>query len=152
MIRRHSWGLVFLVAVLAACSDGGNSPTEPRPARAVLSLAAPSTVAPGQTVNATLTVLNDGDEPLTLTFGSSCRADLVVERGGTRVWDLMSRVLCAFGVTTSTLQPNQTLVYGLQWDQSTNEGTQAQPGTYTLRAVLLANDRPQSAPVTLAIQ
>lgn len=154
MLRRYACGLIFLAAGLAACGDGGGSPTEPRPARAVLALSLPaSTVEPGQTVPAKLTLLNDGDEPLPLTFGSSnCQVDLVVESGGATVWSLSSNAICLQNVITVTLQPRQVIVYDMEWDQTRNGGGPAQPGTYTMRAVLLANDRPQSTPVMLTIR
>lgn len=155
MTRKPALGFLLLLGVLilpAACSDS-STPAEPRPARARLTLTLPSTtVEPGQKVPVTLTLLNDGDEPLQMTFGSSCQVDLVVESGGSTIWSLMARVLCAAQVTSFTLQPSQQVVYNLEWDQTKDEGGLAQPGTYTMRGILLTGERPQSAPATLTIR
>jgi intracellular proteinase inhibitor BsuPI len=154
MTRKPALGFLLLGVLIlpAACSDS-STPAEPRPARARLTLTLPSsTVEPGQKVPVSLTLLNDGDEPLQLTFGSSCQVDLVVESGGSTVWNLMSNVLCLDQVTSSTLQPSQQVVYNLEWDQTKNGGGGAQLGTYTMRGILLAGERPQSAPATLTIR
>ena len=147
-------GWVVLAAVLAAaCSDGGSTPVEPRPGHANLTLTlGTATVAPGQRVPVALTLLNDGDEPLSLTFRSSCQVDLVVESGGVTIWSLMSRSLCADVITPVTLQPRQAVVYDLAWDQSRDDGKPPQPGTYTLRGILLTSERPRSSPATLLVR
>lgn len=153
MMRKTALEFVLLLgAVLPVACSGSSTPAEPRPARARLTLTLPSsTVEPGQRVPVTLTLLNDGVEPLQLTFGSSCQVDLVVESGGATVWNLMSEVACAQSITSFTLQPSQSVVYNLEWDQTKNGGGVAQPGTYTMRGILLSSERTQSAPVTLTI-
>lgn len=147
-------GSVVLAALLmAACSDGSSTPVEPRPGRVALSLAlGAAAVEPGQRVPVALTLLNDGDEPLSLTFASSCQVDLVVESGGTTIWSLMARTLCAQAITSITLQPRQAVVYDLAWDQTRDDGKPPQPGTYTLRGILLTSERPQSSPATLLVR
>ena len=154
MPRKAMCGAVVLAAVLAAaCGDGSSTPVEPRPGHANLTLSlGTSVVAPGQRVPVALTLLNDGDEPLSLAFRSSCQVDLVVESSGTTIWSLMSRALCADVITEVTLQPRQAVVYDLVWDQSRDDGKPPQPGTYTLRGVLLTSERPQSSPATLLVR
>jgi hypothetical protein len=153
MVKKHAFGIVLLVAgLVSACSD--STPSEPRPARARLNLTlSSSTVDLGQRIPVTLTLLNDGDEPLHLGFSSSCQVDLVIESAaGAEVWSLMSRTLCLAAITSFTLQPSQSVQYELSWDQTRNDGSRPRPGTYTVRGILLTSSRPQSAPATLTVK
>lgn len=152
MARKLVSSILILGTVLfSACSD--STPAEPRPPQARLDLSlASSTVDLGQRALITLTLPNDGDGPLPLSFSTSCQVDLVVERAGVEVWSLLSRTLCAAAITDFTLQPGQSVQYPLSWNQSRNDGGPPQPGTFTVRGILQTADRLQSEPATLTVR
>ena len=137
--------------LVSACNS--STPVEPEPggARLELSLAS-NTVNLGQRAVITLTLLNDGETPVPLSFSTSCQVDLVIESTGVEVWSLLSRSFCALGVTSFTLQPDQSVRYPMSWDQSRNDGGPPQPGIYTVRGILQTADRPQADPMTLTVR
>jgi intracellular proteinase inhibitor BsuPI len=136
---------------LGACD--GHSPTEPGPGRLKLSVALSSTsIAAGEQVTMTFTVLNEGGSPVELTFGDSCRADLSVASGGVVVWNALAGAFCLQQVTTSSLSPGQSLVFQEVWDQSRNTGGRVGPGTYSVFGTLRASEQPSSPEATLTIR
>lgn len=151
MTRTRTLAILFGAVFFVACSS--STPVEPEPGGARLELSvSPTSVALGQRVPVTLTLLNDGNRPLTFSFTTSCQVDLIIEKSSVEVWSLLSRAFCALGVTTFTLQPDQSVRYGLSWDQSRNDGGAPQPGTYVVRGILQNADRLQADPVTLTVR
>jgi hypothetical protein len=140
-----------MLSILAACDR--SSPTAPREGHLSASLrVAPASVASGESVVLTFTVVNDGRSPLDLVFGDSCMAEISVASGGAVVWSSLNDILCAQSVTTRTLGPGQSLEFREIWHQSKNGGGTVSPGTYRAFGRLRGGTQPTSPDVMLTIR
>ncbi|WP_436923361.1 BsuPI-related putative proteinase inhibitor [Halosimplex amylolyticum] len=88
-----------------------------------------------------LTVTNDGDDPLELTFGSGQTAEFVVRTDGETVWRWSDGRLFTQQVRRETIAPGEKLVAEGRWSDP-------QPGQFTVEATLTAADHRPSASAT----
>jgi intracellular proteinase inhibitor BsuPI len=150
MTRTRVFAILVAAVLFVACSS--STPSEPEPGRLRFEASLASSVAIGERVPITLTVLNETNAPVRLQFPTSCQVDLVIEQSGVEVWSLMSRSACALGVTVYTLEPSQSFRYPLSWDQSRNDGGPPRPGLYTVRGILQEGSLTYSEPKFLTVR
>ena len=154
-MRRIGKALMSLVcgmALLALGACDGDSRTEPRDQLTLMIAPSSSIVAVGENVTLTFTVANSGVSPIRFSYGNSCKADFTVASGGTVAWNLLASAICLQQVTTETLNPGQSYVFRQTWDLSKNSGGKVEPGTYTVFATLMSEERPTSPRITLTVR
>ena len=84
-------------------------------------------------VDLTFSVRNAGDEPVTLAFPDSQRAEFVVSQEGEEVWRWSRGQLFAQAVDDRTLAPGETYSFEAAWEK-------ADPGEYRVVGELAATD------------
>ena len=91
--------------------------------------------SPGEPVQVLLFLTNRGAAPVTLHFPSGCEAFFtVVNNAGTVVYDFRQHVSCQAIVTQRTIQPNETVTYFFDWNQTNDSGAPVPtPAGYTIR-------------------
>lgn len=98
----------------------------------------------GDDLQFTLTVENTGDDPETLSFRDSQRAEFVAHDGDSEVWRWSEGQMFAQMLGSETVDPGATVAYEGEW-----EG--ARPGTYTVVGEVVADDRDVSAETTVTV-
>lgn len=161
-------GGVFLVAVLVlgACGDDGGdgdddqSPptTGDPPAGQVGALtgdleqgivevtAAPDPPVAGESVVWSFGVTNTSEEPMTLTFSSGQRADVVLADGGEEVYRWSEGQVFTQAIEDVTIEAGETVTFDLE---STLE---IGPGTYELIATLTSDPAPSAMQRTIQVE
>lgn len=92
----------------------------------------------GQVVEVALTATNTGGAPVSVTFTSGQRFDLVIRRPrGDAVWRWSHDKAFIQVIQTVTLQPGQSLSFRIPWDQRDYQGMRVDPGPYEAVAVFL---------------
>src|SRR3989442_8561909 len=92
----------------------------------------------GQVVEVSLTARNPGGAPVSVTFTSGQRFDLVIRRPrGDAVWRWSHDKAFIQVIQTLTLQPGQSLSFKIPWDQTDYQGLRVDPGPYEAVAVFL---------------
>ena len=91
--------------------------------------------SPGEPVQVLLFLTNRGSAPVTLHFPSGCEAFFtVVNDFGIVVYDYRQHVACQAIVTQRTIQPNETVTWFFDWNQTTDSGGPVPtPAGYTIR-------------------
>lgn len=99
------------------------------------------TFAPGEIVEVTITVRNIGAAPVSLTFTSGQRYDLIVRRPrGDEVWRWSHDKAFIQVIQTITLKPQESLPrFRDAWDQRDFQGRRVDPGSYEMVAVFLGS-------------
>lgn len=97
--------------------------------------------ADGDAVTVRLTVTNDGDDPVELTFGSGQTAEFVVTAGDETVWRWSDDRMFTQRVRRETVRPGEELVAEGRW-------TDPRPGQYAVEATLTAADHRPAATAT----
>lgn len=87
-----------------------------------------------QLVRITLVKTNISNRPITLTYPTAQRFDFLVRRGrtGPIVWQWSENRAFAQVFERIVLQPGQSQVFRVDWDQRTNDGRSVGPGVYTI--------------------
>ncbi|MGH8989953.1 MAG: BsuPI-related putative proteinase inhibitor [Acidimicrobiia bacterium] len=145
--------LVVVLAVAASgCGNGdGGEENEAVPAAGsgaevvVTVTSEPDPPAAGQPVTWSLRVRNDGAEPVTLTFPSGKRGDVVLEAEGNEVYRWSDERVFTEAVTQQELAPGQEVEYPLE-----EPSLGVEPGDYDLIATLAAE--PQVEPDRQRVQ
>jgi len=91
-----------------------------------------------------LTVENDGDEAVDLTFPDACLLDVAVEADGDRVWQFSD------GQMFAQMLQSETIAAGGSWSESVT-WDDPEPGAYEARGWLCANGVDCEATTTLSI-
>ena len=99
---------------------------------------APDSVPEGDEVPVILRLLNVTEEPVELRLtGRPVAFDVEVERvGGDIVWRRLHGRAVSMILQLRELAPGEVLEFSAAWEQQTNEGDRAGPGTYRIRGVL----------------
>lgn len=99
------------------------------------------TFAPGEFVDATITVRNIGSTSVSLTFTSGQRYDLIVRRPrGDEVWRWSHDKAFIQVIQSITLKPQESLPpFRDGWDQRDFQGRRVDPGAYEMLAVFLGS-------------
>src|SRR5437899_8053825 len=83
----------------------------------------------GQVVEISLTATNNGGAPVSVTFTSGQRFDLVIRRPrGDAVWRWSHDKAFIQVIQTLTLQPADRLSFKIPWDQTDYQGLLVHPG------------------------
>ena len=91
-----------------------------------------------------LTVNNEGDEAVALSFRDAQRAEFVAVDDGTERWRWSDGQLFGMAVGSETLEPTERASYEATW-------ADAPPGDYEIRAWLTATDADASAETSLVV-
>jgi hypothetical protein len=92
----------------------------------------------GETIKMRLAAVNRTGRPLVLEFATSQRFDFVVSAGGKPIWQWSADKMFGEVLGSETVQPGDSLVYEVEWDQRLGDGTNPGLGAYTIRGVLKA--------------
>ncbi len=94
--------------------------------------------ASGELVDVTLTVHNRGERPITITFASGQRYDLLIRRPrGDEVWRWSHDKAFTQIVQTLALRAGEAVSFKEAWDQRDLQGRRVDPGTYEAVAIFL---------------
>lgn len=133
------------VAAFAGASDGARASSSPTPALA-LAILPTATVAPDG-LHVSVSVRNALDVPYVLTFPTSARAEFMVDRNGSTVWDSAQGKRFLQSFSSVTLAPDEAVSYSDVWTGWSTAG----PGRYQLRARLMLKLPILSSPVSLGV-
>lgn len=97
--------------------------------------------ASGEEVRIQLRVENNGDKPVSLTFPTSQRYDIIITKDGTEVWRWAYEKVFAMSITVLKMNPGEALSFEERWRQRDNEGNDAGPGDYNIKGVLKVKGR-----------
>lgn len=100
--------------------------------------------APGEDVAIRLRVENDSDKPISLTFPTSQRYDIIISKDGKEVWRWAYEKVFAMAITVLKMNPGEVLSFEERWRQIDNTGNDAGPGDYKIKGVLKVKGRPIS--------
>ena len=117
-------------------ADAGKPPTAPAETLEVSVWLDSGTYAIGEPIKMRLSAVNKTAGPLILEFPTSQRFDFVVSAGGRPVWQWSADMMFAQALGRETVQPGDSLVYEVRWDQRLGDGTNPGLGAYTIRGVL----------------
>lgn len=96
-----------------------------------------ATYARGEDVEITFTIINCGDNDVSLHFGTSQRYEISAEDdAGNKVWSSADDKSFEDVEGTQTIQPNETVVYKETWDQTGRDGQQVPDGIYKISALI----------------
>lgn len=107
--------------------------------------------AVGETVVITLTLTNDTGTTQTYNFSSSQRYDVIIGRGGNKVWQWSDGRFFAQMMGSETLQPGESRVYTVEWNQTNSAGNQVPTGTYTVVGQITSYNMPEQDTTTITI-
>ena len=110
------------------------------------------TYTPASTVSITVTLTNSTAYPVTLHFLDTCQALFRVETpGGSVLFDLL-HYACYPATTQLTLQPGQSAVTLLTWNQKSDAGVQVPyPADYVIRGYIPSEEPTPAATTTIRI-
>lgn len=98
----------------------------------------------GEDVTIRLRVENDGNKPVSLTFPTSQRYDIIITKDGKEVWRWAYEKVFAMAITVLKMDPGEVLSFEERWRQTDNEGNDAGPGDYNIKGLLKVKERPIS--------
>ncbi len=97
-----------------------------------------ATYGPGEVVEVAFTATNTANTPLSVTFTSGQRFDLVIRRPrGDAVWQWSSDKAFIQVIQMVTLQPGENLSFRIPWDQRDYQGRRVDAGPYEAVAVFM---------------
>ncbi len=92
----------------------------------------------GETIEVALSAANAGSAPVSVTFTSGQRFDLVIRRPrGDEVWRWSHDKAFIQVIQTVTLQPGESLSFRIPWGQRDYQGRRVDPGPYEAVAVFM---------------
>lgn len=103
------------------------------------------TVETGQPVTFSFTVTNTGDDPVSLQFRDSCRADFAVYEDGEENWRWSEGQMFMQVLQETSLAPGERETFEATWDDPKS-------GTYTGRAELEAANHTCEAETTFSVE
>lgn len=95
-------------------------------------------------VRFTLTVENDGDEPVTLSFRNGQRAEFLAQRENETVWQWSKGQMFVQMLGSETLEPGETVSYEGVWENP-------ESGAYDCRGEVVAEDQSIAAETTVSV-
>ncbi len=99
----------------------------------------------------TVSVANPTREPVTRTFPTSQRFDVIVRRDDAEVWRWSADRFFAQVLTEHTFPPGDTLSWTVDWDLRGADGNRVPPGRYEAVGVLTDREEIVTPPVTFRI-
>jgi len=89
----------------------------------------------GESIEVTITIRNTGMSPVSLTFFSGQRFDLLVRRPrGDEIWRWSHDKAFIQSIQTIPIRPNEPVTLKGSWDQRDYQGRRADPGVYEVIA------------------
>jgi LPXTG-motif cell wall-anchored protein len=147
MLRYLSLALALVVTSVAFATPAfAQQPTDVK----VTLATDKATYAPGEPVNLTLSVTNNGSQPADLLFNNGQEIDYFAMQNGQEVWRWSIGKFFTQNVHTVTLAPGETKTYEDQWLQIANGG-QAPDGQYEMSGVVTTGPGLPSNVVTITI-
>ena len=106
----------------------------------------------GEPIKIELKLKNASKEPVTITFPTSQRFDLVVsDTEGKEVWRWSHGKVFLQVIQEVTLEPGEELEFKATWDQRDNEGRQVPSGAYVMVGELTGEPKVVSRPIRFTI-
>ncbi|MCL5110730.1 MAG: BsuPI-related putative proteinase inhibitor [Chloroflexi bacterium] len=135
----------------APTSQSGSTPAPGSRLTLDLATGAPTYIT-GTKVSFKLTARNAGTTPVTLSFASGQRFDMVVQDAtGREIWRWSAGRVFTQVMSSQELAPGQSLTYDATWDQKDPTGQLVSPGRYSARSWLTARGVPQQATVEFSV-
>jgi len=107
----------------------------------------------GETVVLTFEVKNTTNVRQSFKFSDGCQYDFVVEQDEGPVWSASHDMACIQSLTSFDLEPGETWTRSDAWDQQSNKGEPAGPGSYDATATLPQIGKPLSSdPLRIVIR
>lgn len=94
----------------------------------------------GEKVDITLQLINEGTTTREYHFSTSQRFDLLVEKGGRKVWQWSDDRLFAQVLSTLAIRPGESRLFKEEWNGKGPDGQPVPPGTYKLRAWIVGTE------------
>lgn len=107
--------------------------------------------APGQPVVLTLTLVNLGAGPVSMTTPTSQLYEFAVLQDGRKVWRWSRGKVFPTEITEVLLGPGQTGKYTVSWDRRDQDGRPVAPGAYTAVGVWVGGEQVGLSPLQLPI-
>jgi len=106
---------------------------------------------PGESIEITITIRNAGVNPVSLTFFSGQRFDLLVRRPrGDEIWRWSHDKAFIQVIQSIPIRPNEPLTLKGSWDQRDYQGRRADPGAYEIIAFVTGRiEASERAPIQL---
>ena len=98
----------------------------------------------GESIRMELTVTNQGEVPVALSFPTGQQFDFQVVRDNRIVWSWSGDRAFTQSFTTRTLAPGKRLRFTTRWRQLTSLGGYVTPGIYTVRGIVTASPRSET--------
>jgi hypothetical protein len=134
----HAFLPVVLAAMVLAAAASPLSVERVESGLRVVASLPRSTYDSSQVVEVSLTATNTGGAPVSVTFTSGQRFDLVIRRPrGDTVWRWSHDKAFIQVIQTLALQPGESLSFKIPWDQTDYQGLRVDPGPYEAVAVFL---------------
>ena len=107
----------------------------------------------GEAIQLQLSLGNDNEDPMTLTFASTQKYDFwVLDANGDEVWRWSASRVFAAVITHVDILPGATIEYSETWDQLNDDGIAVPPGSYSIHAGIVIAEAPRIDPVTITIR
>jgi hypothetical protein len=144
-MRRHLAVFALIVCALTGCGSGppnraGGAPVQGAGGVSLALSFSPEPLRAGQPVTWSLEVHNGTQDPVTLTFPSGQRGDVVLLRNGTEVYRWSSSKFFAQAVVREPLAAGEDKAFPLE-----EKALSVEPGDYDLVATLAAEPGPGPA-------
>ena len=136
---------LHVAAFAPAATDAARSSGSITPALALAIVPTASAAADG--LHVSVSVRNALDTPYVLTFPTSARAEFMVDKNGSTVWDSTQGKRFLQSISMVTLAPDEAVTYSDVWSGWSVAG----PGRYQLRARLMLKSPIVSSPVSLGV-
>jgi hypothetical protein len=149
--RLDGAAMILILASVLGCSD---SPTQPGPVpdpNQTLAVAAHQAQI-GDDVTIDLRLTNLGTSPIEFTLSDGCEVNYIVTHQGRPVWNWANHVGCTQAIVLRRLEPGESRSYSTRWNRTTDDGSRAAPGTYTVRGALRTLPVTESPPVDFVVR
>jgi intracellular proteinase inhibitor BsuPI len=105
----------------------------------------------GTPVDLSLAIRNTGTAPITWSFATAQRFDVILYDDDCReIWRWSHGRVFAQAVGRLTIAPGAIVTYRIRWDQRDQAGRQVRPGAYEARVVFLGRRASHAGPVVLS--
>ena len=107
---------------------------------------------PGEPVTLELTVTNKSKEAFRETFRSAQIYDFVAKKEESEVWRWSHDRMFAMMLTEYVLEPQESVIYKVIWNQKDSDGNSIPSGKYNLVGILKTLPEKQSFPIVIEIK
>lgn len=89
-------------------------------------------------IRTVVSATNKSNEVINLMFGSSNKLELSVSKSNVEIWNSSHGICFPMMIQNREINPGETITFTGKWNQTDNDGKQADPGQYTIKGILKA--------------